>query len=112
MDGEQLMNYLAEHSKELPDILFLDLNMPRKNGFESLVEIRGIENFNELPIVILSTSFPQDKDYEMGMIKQLFNLGACVFIRKPKDPKELTQLISQAVYLATENTGMKSILNA
>src|SRR5688500_20391697 len=38
-DGERLMIYLAENSEKLPDILFLDLNMPKKNGTECLSEI-------------------------------------------------------------------------
>ena len=39
-DGEQLMQLLTHEKNGLPDILFLDLNMPRKNGFECLTEIR------------------------------------------------------------------------
>ena len=39
-DGEQLMQLLANEKIKLPDILFLDLNMPRKNGFECLTEIK------------------------------------------------------------------------
>ena len=42
-DGEQLMNYLNEHSDSLPHVLFLDLNMPRINGFECLSEIKHDE---------------------------------------------------------------------
>ena len=41
-DGEQLMHLLANESTELPDVLFLDLNMPRKNGFECLEEIKSL----------------------------------------------------------------------
>ena len=111
-DGEELIKYLTKHSEQLPDIIFLDLNMPRKNGFESLVEIREIEKLKDLSIVIFSTSFPQDKNYELGMISNLFKLGANVFIRKPNNFGQLKHVILQALSLATENTGIKYILNA
>ncbi len=39
-DGERLMKYLGENSKQLPNVLFLDINMPRKSGFECLSEIK------------------------------------------------------------------------
>ena len=39
-NGEQLMKYLLENQDQLPDVLFLDINMPRKNGFECVSEIR------------------------------------------------------------------------
>src|ERR1017187_4447154 len=60
-DGEQLMKYLADNSEQLPDVLFIDLNMPRKNGFECIVEIRENEKLKDLSVVIFSTPYPQDK---------------------------------------------------
>ena len=54
-DGEKLMSYLAENSEKLPDILFLDLNMPKKNGSECLVEIKQDERLKKLPVIIYST---------------------------------------------------------
>ena len=65
-DGEHLMKYLADNLEQLPNILFLDLNMPRKNGFECLVEIRENEKLKDLSVVIFSTSYPQDKSYELA----------------------------------------------
>jgi len=111
-DGEQLINYLSENAEQLPDILFLDLSMPRKNGFECLCEINENEKFKNLSIVILSTSFTQDKNYELGMINSLFKLGASIFIRKPNNHKDLKHVVSLAISLAKENTGLKYILNA
>ncbi len=48
-DGEQLMDFLANKTNELPHVLFLDLNMPRKNGFECLSEIKSNEKLSQLP---------------------------------------------------------------
>jgi CheY-like chemotaxis protein len=47
-DGEQLMDYLNKHTMELPDVLFLDLSMPRKTGFECLTEIKENLLFSDL----------------------------------------------------------------
>ena len=111
-DGEELMNYLSKHSEELPNILFLDLNMPRKNGFECLVEISENEKLKDLIVIILSTSFPQDKNYELGMISHLFKLKASIFIRKPNDFALLKQVISHSLTLTKESNELKYILNA
>ena len=115
-DGEELMEYISENLEHLPDVLFLDLNMPRKNGFECLCEIRENEKLKDLSVVIFSTSFPQDKSYELGMISNLFKLGACVYIRKPRDFEQLKQTINYALPMAVEevlsNSQLKYILNA
>src|SRR6476469_4572818 len=61
-DGVALMKYLSDHSPDtLPDILFLDLNMPRKNGFECLSEIKSNVRLKMLPVIVFSTSYDQDR---------------------------------------------------
>jgi CheY-like chemotaxis protein len=52
-DGAELMNLLDTY---VPDLLFIDLNMPCKNGYECLVEIRQRPELNDLPIVVYSSS--------------------------------------------------------
>src|SRR5689334_12363186 len=80
-DGEELMIYLSEHKNNLPDVLFLDLNMPRKNGFECLTEIKHNEETRDLTVIMFSTSYPRDMHYEEDMIKLLYNIGAKDYIR-------------------------------
>lgn len=92
-DGEQLMAYLEEHEQDLPDVLFLDLNMPRKNGFECLTEIKHTSALKELPVVMFSTSYPRDMGYEQDIIKVLYNIGAKDYIRKPEDFTKLKDVI-------------------
>ena len=75
-DGEKLMHYLSKNSKQLPDALFLDLNMPRKNGTECLIEIKNNKTFKELPVIIYSTSHPED------VADLLYKNGAHYYIRK------------------------------
>ena len=100
-DGEQLMNYLMENSEHLPDILFLDLSMPRKTGIECLSEIKENEKLKDLPVIMLSTSFPRDNKYEQNIIKTLFTIGALDYIRKPGDYQTLKQVIHNALLKVT-----------
>jgi CheY-like chemotaxis protein len=109
-DGDTLMNHLAENTERLPHVLFLDINMPRKNGFECLSEIKNDETLKDLPVVMYSTSGSKDK------INILFNTGADVYIRKPANFAQLVQVIHHALPMAAENIfsngKLKYILNA
>lgn len=109
-DGDALMNYLSEHVEQLPHVLFLDINMPRKNGFECLSEIKHNEQLKDLPVVMFSTSGSQDK------INILFKNGADVYVRKPSNFAQLVQVIFHALPMAAENIfsngKLKYILNA
>lgn len=92
-DGEHLMRLLSDDTLELPDILFLDLNMPRKNGFECLAEIKENERLKKLPIVVFSTSFEQE------VVNQLYRSGARYFIRKPAEFPRFQKIIIQTILL-------------
>jgi CheY-like chemotaxis protein len=109
-DGEQLMQLLMNETGKLPDILFLDLNMPRKNGLECLTEIKQNKKLRDLPVVIFSTSSSHDN------MSILFKTGADVYIRKPGNLAQLVQVINHALPMATEkmfsNGRLKYILNA
>ena len=108
-DGEQLMQLLTNETNELPHVLFLDLNMPRKNGLECLSEIKKIEKLKDIPVVIFSTSNSRDT------MSMLFKYGAHVYIRKPSDFEQLKEVIHHALPMATEKTSsigqLKYILN-
>jgi CheY-like chemotaxis protein len=87
----ELMGYLAKHSraeaKRLPDLILLDLNMPRKDGRQALVEIKSDPAFQHIPIVILTTSEEQ-KDVDLTM-----RSGASLFITKPADFDEWVEIM-------------------
>jgi CheY-like chemotaxis protein len=102
-DGEQLMNYLSKHLNDLPDVLFLDLSMPQKSGFECLAEIKEDMQLLDLPVIMFSTAFPRDNHYEQGLIKMLLNMGAEGFIRKPSDFNLLKDIILQSLNKVMEN---------
>jgi CheY-like chemotaxis protein len=100
--GERLMKYLGENSKQLPNVLFLDINMPRKSGFECLSEIKENTELKGLYVVMFSTSYPRDMIYERDMMSLLFKIGASDFIRKPGDFEQLKQVIHNALIKVPE----------
>jgi CheY-like chemotaxis protein len=101
-DGEQLMNYLYKGLQQLPDIIFLDLSMPRKNGFECLSEIKHSDKLKDIFVIMFSTSFPSNMHYEQDMINLLYKIGAEDYIRKPADFRELKQIIYDTLNLLLE----------
>lgn len=109
-DGEELMIYLNDNLENLPDVLFLDINMPRKNGVECLAEIKKNIKLKDLPVVMFSTTNGWDT------INSLFNTGANVYIHKPGDFAQLKQVIQHALPIASEKipskNPLKYILNA
>ena len=91
-DGEQLMKQLTKKNN-LADVLFLDLNMPRKNGFECLKEIKLNKKLKQLPVIIFSTSFEQE------VVNALYENGAQHFIRKPTDFLQYKKIVQQSLTL-------------
>jgi CheY-like chemotaxis protein len=94
-DGVDLMDFLTSDSSLLPDLLFLDINMPRKNGFECLAEIKTHAKLRELPVIIFSTSL------DRKVADLLYEGGAQYFIRKPGDFAKLKKLIHEALSLTS-----------
>ena len=90
-DGEQLLELLTEKIEELPDVIFLDLNMPVRNGMECLSEMKKNERFKKLCVIIFSTSYIQE------ITDLLYKKGAMHYIKKPGNFAELRELIRKAV---------------
>lgn len=95
-DGEKLMEFLINKATEFPDVLFLDLNMPRKNGFECLSEIKLNEKLAYLPVIVFSTSF------EQSVVNSLYENGAQYFIRKPAAFSQFKKIILQSLTLIAQ----------
>jgi CheY-like chemotaxis protein len=96
-NGEQLMQLLSNETNKLPHLLFLDLNMPRKNGFECLSEIKKNKKLKDLPVVIFSTSFEQE------VVNLLYDNGAQFFIRKPSEFTLFKKIILHTLMLIIQN---------
>lgn len=77
-NAEQLLSFLKSQA-EVPDAIFLDLNMSRKTGFECLTEIRKTEKLRNIPVFIYSTSSQE------SAISTTYLLGADYYIVKPAD---------------------------
>ena len=89
LDGMELMDILDETVPPPPDMIFLDLNMPRKNGFECLHAIRTDQKLKAIPVIIFSTSAQPE------FIERVYQSGANRYIRKPSSFAELRSAISQ-----------------
>ena len=92
-NGEQLMEEITKKGKKLPDVLFLDLNMPRKDGFASLGEIKRSTFLQDLPVIIFSTTS------ELESVKRVFRDAAHYYICKPVDFLQLKKVIYEALTL-------------
>jgi CheY-like chemotaxis protein len=90
-NGVDLMRLLENWKGTLPDVVFLDLNMPLKNGFECLDEIKAEERLKQLPIVILSTSSQKET------VEILHKKKADVYIKKPGSFPELKDAIEKTL---------------
>jgi CheY-like chemotaxis protein len=95
-NGEQVIEELSKKRKKLPDVLFLDLNMPRKNGFATLGAIKRSINLENLPVIIFSTASDRD------MINLVFKDAAHYYICKPVDFLQLKKVIYEALTLITQ----------
>lgn len=101
-NGEQLMQLLKLTDYPIPAVLFLDLNMPRKNGFECLNEIRRNEKYKTFPVIIYSTSYDEE------MVERLYKNGAQYYIRKPAEFSKLKKVIYEALILVTQPLSMRT----
>jgi CheY-like chemotaxis protein len=90
-DGVELMDYLNNSDTRLPNLIFLDLNMPRKSGMECLKEIRSNNKLKDLTIAIYSTS-GLEKDIEETFVK-----GANIYIKKPSDFEVLKDILAKVI---------------
>lgn len=95
-NGDQLMETIANKTSQLPHLIFLDLNMPRKNGFECLAEIKRNKNIEQIPVIIISTS------YNQKIVDKLYETGAQYYIRKPIKFSEFKKIINRAIELALQ----------
>jgi len=98
-DGEEAMAYLRRqgqyHGAKVPGLILLDINMPKKNGFEVLKEIKEDRDLQHIPVVMLTTS-----DNERDIVKS-YAKGACSFITKPMDFDKFGEVVKQfALYWA------------
>lgn len=89
-DGDEVLSQLGK-APTLPKLILLDLNMPRKNGFDVLAELRTIPAYQKLPIVVLTTSSSEDDK------RKSLALGANEFLTKPCSLKAVIHMLRRLV---------------
>ena len=91
MDGVDALAFLQREGKHAaaprPDLILLDLNLPKKNGRELLEEIKGDEKLSSIPVVILTTS-QAERD-----IMESYRLRANAYVTKPVDLEQFLKVV-------------------
>ncbi len=95
-DGEEAINFLHQRGRfkysPRPQLIILDLNLPRLNGREVLQEIRSQSDFDNIPIVVLTTS-KSDRD-----MVEAYRLHANCYIVKPVDLKQFMNVLKEIIH--------------
>jgi two-component system, chemotaxis family, response regulator Rcp1 len=90
-DGEEAIDFLYRRGKyssaPLPDVILLDLNLPRKDGREVLADIKKDPSLRHIPVIVLTTSEDQED------IRNTYELQANCFITKPVEMKQFTEVL-------------------
>ena len=89
-DGEKLMALLDRYQ---PDLLFLDLSMPCKNGIQCIQEIRENKSLNSMPIIVFSINSKQHS------IQTAYELGANLYIIKPGEYTDLVMCLQKVLVM-------------
>jgi two-component system, chemotaxis family, response regulator Rcp1 len=91
LNGEEGIEYLKataiNNKEDLPHLILLDLNLPKKNGFEVLQEVKGDKILKQIPIIILTTSSAEED------ISRSYDLYANCYIVKPVKFNEFTNIV-------------------
>lgn len=94
-NGDDLLAFLS--NKPLPDLVFIDLNMPYKDGLEALTEIRKNDKFERLPLVIYSTT---KNDFH---IDSSYKHGANLFVVKPDNFDRMVHIVKKVCTMDWKN---------
>jgi len=90
-DGVEALAFLRRQGQNgtapRPDLILLDLNLPRKNGFEVLTEIKEDPDLRRIPVVIMTTS--EDEKY----VLKAYNLRANCYVTKPVDVEQFIRVV-------------------
>jgi CheY-like chemotaxis protein len=90
-DGEEALQYLQD-CVAIPNLIFLDLNMAKISGRETIKVIKQNEKLNKVPVVVFTTSKSEEEKAEM------FSLGAAGFYSKPNQLEDLLKIVEEVKY--------------
>lgn len=86
-DGVEALAILRDPSNEPPDLILLDLNLPRKTGLEVLDEIKNDPGLKRIPVIVLTTSSNEED------VLKSYNLFASAYLTKPVDLNEFIAVV-------------------
>ncbi len=89
-DGIAALEVL-HNAEQLPDFIFLDINMPRMGGRKCLKELKKNAKLKSIPVIMYSTSFTEES------INEFYKLGASSYLNKPTDMNKLPEQILEAI---------------
>ncbi|MDZ7700365.1 MAG: response regulator [Deltaproteobacteria bacterium] len=111
-DGEELMDYLLQQGlfaermdAPMPKVIFLDLDMPKKTGFEALGEIRSHPRLKEIPIIVYTTSGD-----DMN-IRKCYDAGANSYIQKPSSFEGMIDMMTDVAAYWTRTVRLPGTLS-
>ena len=106
-DGKELLVRISNGDLVLPDLVFLDLNMPIMSGFETLEQIREDIRFNDIPVIVIYSTSPHPD----GIIKA-FGFGANAYIIKPISFNDLKTLLTKVLEMYSMHQFKQSTLES
>jgi CheY-like chemotaxis protein len=98
-NGVDLMAELLSETAAKPDVIFLDLKMPMMDGFECLADIRDLDQYINIPVIIYSTS------YHPKEIDRLNAMGASLYLQKPSSYNQLKTLLHKCLRYVSNADG-------
>lgn len=88
-DSEEALEFLKDEKQPLPDLIVLDTNMPKLNGYQILMELKNDPALNKIPVVMYSTFFSErDSD-------EFTKLGAATYLEKPTKFGEFRNVLNE-----------------
>jgi len=102
-DGNDLLEILGKG--DYPDVIFMDLNMPYKDGLETLIELKSHSLYSKIPVIIFSTS------NNNRQIDNCFKQGANMYVVKPETFDEITSMVNKVFALDWKTTVSPPSLN-
>lgn len=96
-NGRALLEKLEAHQAH-PEVIVMDLNMPVKNGFDTLQEIKASPSFKDIPVIILTASTSKTDEH------RCFDLGCSYFYTKPVALKDYASLVHMVKQIISKST--------
>lgn len=104
-NGEEVFLFLNKKTSSKPDFIILDLNMPIKDGRETLRELKAHNDYKYIPVIIMSTSkAPSD-------VKNAYDTAANMYLVKPHDFKDLVEMLTCLLTIFTKHMPLTTRIN-